>query len=88
MTRQDSLLDKDWDASVVRLGGTSALDASARETKAFVRARAIPDAIALLRLVFVYCLGDHGLRLTVSVRPPRSFNLASRFSMASDHRSG
>jgi hypothetical protein len=64
MTQHDSLLEKDWDAAVAKLGGAASLAASARETKAFQRARAVPDATALLRLILAYCLGHHGLRLT------------------------
>jgi len=67
MIRNDSLLDKDWDATVVKLGGSSSLAASARETKAMQRpGRAIADATALLRIVLAYCLGQHGLRLTAA----------------------
>jgi hypothetical protein len=67
MTRHDSLLDKDWDVTVAKLGGTASLAASARETKAFQRdGRAIADATSLLRLVLAYCLGQHGLRLTAA----------------------
>jgi hypothetical protein len=66
MTRPDSLLDQDWNGTVVRLGGAVAPSASARQTKAFLRARGVPDPITLLRLVLAYCLGDHGLRLTAA----------------------
>lgn len=67
MTRHDSLLDKDWAATVAKLGGAASLAASARETKAVQRNfRAIPDAACLLRLVLAYCLGQHGLRLTAA----------------------
>jgi hypothetical protein len=67
MTRPDSLLDKDWDATVAKLGGAAALAASARDTKAVQRrGRAIADATCLLRLVLAYCLGQHGLRLTAA----------------------
>jgi Transposase DDE domain len=66
MTRHDSHLTKDWDATIAKLGGAAVLDASARETKAFQRPRGVPDAISLLRLVLAYCLGHHGLRLTAA----------------------
>jgi hypothetical protein len=66
MTRLDSLLGEDWRATIDKLGGTASLAASAFETKAFQRARAIPDAVTLLRLVLAYCLGEHGLRLTAA----------------------
>ena len=38
----------------------------ARETKAFMRPRGLANALALLRLLLSYCLGDQGLRLTVA----------------------
>jgi hypothetical protein len=67
MTRCDSLLDEDWNATVAKLGGAASLAASARETKAVQRnGRAIPDATSLLRLILAYCLGQHGLRLTAA----------------------
>jgi Transposase DDE domain len=60
----ESLLNRDWDHVVKRLGGAASLERSARETGAFLQARAIKSAIDLLRLIFAYCLGDHGFRLT------------------------
>jgi hypothetical protein len=51
---------------VSRLGGAAQLEVSARETKAFVRRREIPDAVALLRLMLAYCLGERGLRSTAA----------------------
>jgi Transposase DDE domain len=64
MTR-DSLLDQDWNKAVVeRLGGAEALTGSARDSKAFLRARAIKSAVDLLRLILAYCLGARGLRST------------------------
>ena len=62
----ESLLTRDWESVVVRLGGTETLEVSARETKAFLRARVIDNAADLLRLVLAYCLGDRGLRLTAA----------------------
>ena len=47
---------------VERLGGPEALESSARETKAFQRARAVKCAVDMLRLVLAYCLGEGGLR--------------------------
>lgn len=59
-----SLFNEDWQTVVERLGGAEALKTSARETKAFVRARGIASAEDLLRLILAYCLGERGLRLT------------------------
>ena len=39
---------------------------AARATKAFVWGRKISSAVALLRLVLAYCLGERGLRLTAA----------------------
>jgi hypothetical protein len=60
----ESLVNRDWKYVVARLGGADVLATSARETKAFLRAREIPTAIDLLRLVLAYCLGERGLRAT------------------------
>jgi hypothetical protein len=60
----DALLNEDWTRVVAELGGAARLEASARETKAFMRRREIPDAVTLLRLVLAYCLGEKGLRST------------------------
>jgi hypothetical protein len=65
MTRE-SLVTQDWQGVVARLGGAAALDQSARETKAFLRARAIATAADLLRLILAYCLSDRGLRSTAA----------------------
>lgn len=62
--RRASLLNRDWCDVVDRLGGAEAIALSARETKAFRRARGVPDAVALLRLVLAYCLRQGGLRST------------------------
>lgn len=59
-----SLLNDDWQMLVDRLGGADSLEASARETKAFLRPRGISSAVELLRLILAYCLGDRGFRLT------------------------
>ena len=48
------------------LGGATTLEQSARDTKAFLRARAIATAVDLLRLILAYCLGDRGLRSTAA----------------------
>jgi hypothetical protein len=65
MTRE-SLCNEDWSSVVVRLGGTETLEKSARETKAFLRARSIESAVDLLRLILAYCLGERGLRSTAA----------------------
>jgi Transposase DDE domain len=62
----ESLFNNDWNSIVVRLGGTEMLEASARETKAFLRPRVIGNAVELLRMTLAYCLGDRGLRLTAA----------------------
>lgn len=62
----DSILGRDWLEIVNRLGGAAALTQSARETKAFLRARGIGSAVDLLRMILGYCLGDRGLRLTAA----------------------
>jgi hypothetical protein len=60
----ESLLNELWQTTVSRLGGTAAIDASAREMRAFLRPRAVKSATDLLRLVLAYCLGGMGLRST------------------------
>ena len=62
----ESLLNRDWEYLVKRLGGAALVERSARETGAFLQARAIKTAVDLLRLIFAYCLGDHGFRLTAA----------------------
>jgi hypothetical protein len=59
-------VNEDWTHVVARLGGAEALDATARETKAFLRPRAITNAVDLLRLILAYCLSERGLRLTAA----------------------
>src|SRR5882724_2481267 len=61
---QASVVEEDWRGIVERLGGSARLEAGARETKAFLRPRAIASAVDLLRLLLAYCLGDRGLRST------------------------
>ena len=65
MTRT-SLLNRDWQSVIERLGGAEAIGKLARETKAFLRAREIATALDLLRLLLAYCLGDQGLRSTAA----------------------
>jgi hypothetical protein len=64
--RHESLINEDWDWTVERLGGVASLSASARATKAFVRARAVRSPVDLLRLTLAYCLGHVGLRMTAA----------------------
>jgi len=65
MTRE-SLLTQDWEGIVARLGGAASLERSARDAKAFLRARAIASAVDLLRLILAYGLGERGLRSTAA----------------------
>jgi hypothetical protein len=62
----ESPLDRDWLATVARLGGAEHLETEARETGAFRRARAVQCGVDLLRLTLAYCLGTMGLRLTAA----------------------
>jgi hypothetical protein len=62
----ESLVNRDWQSIVGRLGGATELGASAKETKAFVRPRAIKSAVDLLRMILAYCLGESGLRSTTA----------------------
>jgi Transposase DDE domain len=64
--RHESLVNEDWTGVVARLGGADVLNATARETKAFLRPREIRNAVDLLRLILSYCLGERGLRLTAA----------------------
>jgi hypothetical protein len=58
------LLNEHWQAALEQLGGQAAIEASARETGAFRRGRAVKSAADLLRLILAYCLGGMGLRST------------------------
>jgi DDE family transposase len=62
----ESLINRDWQATVDRLGGAERIEASAKKTRAFVRARGISNAVDLLRIVLAYCLGGGGLRSTAA----------------------
>ena len=57
------LLNELWQTTLTRLGGTAAIEASAREKGAFLRSRAVVCATDLLRLVLAYCLGGHGAEI-------------------------
>jgi hypothetical protein len=62
----ESLLNRDWQNLISRLGGAASIEASARETKAFLRARGLESAVDLLRMILAYCLGPRGLRATAA----------------------
>src|SRR5260221_10070669 len=62
----ESLVGGDWQKVVLWLGGADAIESSARETKAFLRARVIENAVDLLRMTLAYCLGERGLRSTTA----------------------
>src|SRR5271166_5476450 len=62
----ESLVNRDWQSIVDRLGGATELGASAKETKAFLRPREIKSAVDLLRMILAYCLGEGGLRSTAA----------------------
>jgi len=61
-----SLVSQDWQLILDRFGGAAAIESSARRAKVFLRAREIPNAVALLRLILAYCLGPGGLRSTAA----------------------
>jgi Transposase DDE domain len=63
---RESLVTKDWERLLARLGGTAFLESSARESGAFLRGRVIKSAVDLLRMVLAYCLGESGLRSTTA----------------------
>ena len=67
---QDFLIDSPhldgWAGIVARLGGSAALAASAREHRAFQRARGVQRAEDLLRLVLAYGPGGRSLRATAA----------------------
>ena len=56
----------DFAAVVEQLGGAERLEAEARETGAFQRAREVKSAVDMLQMVLAYCLGPEGLRLTAA----------------------
>ena len=60
----ESLLNELWQATLKQLGGAAAIEASAREARAFLRPRAVKSATDLLRLILAYCVGGMGLRST------------------------
>jgi len=60
------LSGSDWSGTVERLGGAGVLEQEARATGAFRRPREVKCGVELLRLIFAYCLGVMGLRLTAA----------------------
>lgn len=52
----------EWSQMLLRLGGEEALASSAREHRAFIRARGVKSAVDLLRLALLYGPGGHSLR--------------------------
>lgn len=62
----ESLVNRDWQDIVDRLGGAAGLEASARHSRALVRARVIKSAADLLRIILAYCLSERGLRSTAA----------------------
>ena len=62
----DTLLNEDWQQTVERTGGVAFIERTARETKAFLRAREIKTPVDMLRFVLAYCLAGRGLRSTAA----------------------
>ncbi|MGQ0444050.1 MAG: hypothetical protein ACT4O2_02715, partial [Beijerinckiaceae bacterium] len=58
----EALVNGDWQNVVRWLGGAEAIEASARETKAFLRAPVFGSALDLPRMTLAYCPGERGLR--------------------------
>jgi hypothetical protein len=66
MQEASLLEDGGWSELLSRLPAGIDLAATARETKAFVRARGVPDAASLLRLALAYGAGGLSLRTTAA----------------------
>src|SRR6185436_2525022 len=62
----ESFVTREWESVVAQLGGAETLEASARETKAFLRPRVLASAVDLLRMILAYCLSHRGLRSTAA----------------------
>lgn len=62
----ESLFGHDWLEIIERLGGSRVVESSARETKAFTRARKLTCAADMLRLILSYCLCSMSLRSTAA----------------------
>lgn len=61
-----------WSQVVEWLGGSEALEASARSHKAFVRPRGVKSATDLLRLAMLYGPGGHSLRVCAAMAAAQS----------------
>jgi hypothetical protein len=66
MLDSTSLVPDDWSGLISRVGGDLDLDALAKETRALVRRRGVPDAKALLRLALARGPGGMSLRQTAA----------------------
>ena len=83
MLNSTSLVPDDWSGLISRVAGDLDLDALAKETRALVRRRGVPDAQALLRLVLARGPGGMSLRQTAAWA-----HLRSHGEVDSDRRSG
>lgn len=66
MLDSTSLIADDWSGLISRVAGDLDLDALAKETRALVRRRGVPDAQALLRLALARGPGGMSLRQTAA----------------------
>ena len=66
MLDSTSLAPDDWSGLISRVAGDLDLDALAKETRALVRRRGVPDAKALLRLALARGPGGMSLRQTAA----------------------
>ena len=66
MLDSTSLVPDDWSGLISRVAGDLDLDALAKETRALVRRRGVPDAKALLRLALARGPGGMSLRQTAA----------------------
>jgi hypothetical protein len=66
MIDSTSLVADDWSGLISRVAGDLDLDALAKETRALVRRRGVPDAKALLRLALARGPGGMSLRQTAA----------------------
>jgi len=66
MLDSTSLVPDDWSGLISRVAGDLDLDALAKETRALLRRRGVPDATALLRLALARGPGGMSLRQTAA----------------------